>query len=60
LLGSVSNLTISYTDKITVTMTSQDNISAIITYSASGKYTGSKGSDSFNNSATVKYTGTRK
>jgi len=60
LLGAVSNLTINYTDKITVTMTSQDRISAVITYSASGKYTGSKGPDSFNNNATVKYNGTRK
>ena len=60
LLGTVSDLTINYTDKITVTITSQDQISAVITYSASGKYTGSKGPDSFNNSATVKYTGTRK
>jgi len=60
LLGSVSNLTIDYTDTIVVTMTSQDQISAIITYSASGSYTGSKGPDSFNNAATVKYTGTRK
>ena len=60
LLGAVSSLTINYTDKITVTMTSQDHISAVITYSASGKYTGSKGPDSFNNNATVKYNGTRK
>jgi len=59
LLG-VSNLTISYTDTIVVTITSRDQISATITYNAPGKYTGSKGPDSFNNSATVKYTGTRK
>ncbi len=60
LLGAASNLNINYTDKIVVTMNSQDQISAVITYSASGKYTGSKGPDSFNNGATVKYTGTRK
>jgi hypothetical protein len=60
LLGAMSNLTIDYTDKIVVNMTGQDQISATITYNASGKYTGSKGPDSFNNSATIKYTGTRK
>ena len=60
LLGAVANLNINYTDKVVVTMVSQDQISAVITYSASGKYTGPKGTDSFNNSATVKYTGTRK
>lgn len=60
LIGGVSDLSIDYTDKIEVTLTSQDQISAIITYSASGKYTGNKGPDSFNNSATVKYTGKRK
>lgn len=60
LLGGVSNLSIDYTDNIAVTLTSQDQISATITYSASGRYTGTKGPDGFNNSATVKYTGTRK
>ncbi len=60
LLGGVSNLVIDYTDNIVVTLTSQEQINATITYSASGNYSGIKGPDSFNNSATIKYTGTRK
>jgi hypothetical protein len=59
LLGA-SNIKIDYTDTITVTQTSQDQVAAVITYSASGTYTGRKGPDSFNNSATVRYTGSRK
>lgn len=58
--GGVSNLKINYTDAISVTLISQDQISVTITYSSRGTFTGSKGPDSFNNSATVKYTGTRK
>jgi len=58
--GGVSNLKINYTDTITVTLISQNQISATITYSAQGTFTGSKGPDSFHNSASVKYTGTRK
>ena len=56
----VSNLTINYSDKIEVMLNAENQVSATITYSASGKYTGSKGPDSFNNASTVKYTGTRK
>jgi len=58
--GGVSNLKINYTDTVTVTLISDNKISATITYSAPGTFTGSKGPDSFNNSATIKYTGTRK
>ncbi len=58
--GNISNIKVTYTDSIEVTLTGDNKISAVITYSADGSYTGSKGPDSFDNSATVRYTGTRK
>jgi hypothetical protein len=58
--GNISNIKVTYTDSIEVTLTGDNQISAVITYSADGSYTGSKGPDSFDNSATVRYTGTRK
>jgi hypothetical protein len=58
--GNISNINVTYTDSIVVTLTGDNQISAVITYSADGNYTGSKGPDSFDNSATVKYKGTKK
>jgi len=58
--GNISNIDIDYTDSIVVTLTGQNQLTAAISYSAHGQYSGSKGPGSFNNSATVKYTGTRK
>ncbi len=58
--GNISNISIPYTDTIVITLTGQDQVSAVISYSAHGTYTSSKGPGSFTNSSTVKYTGIRK
>ncbi|MBN1375459.1 MAG: hypothetical protein JXA01_04825 [Dehalococcoidia bacterium] len=54
------NISIGYTDQVKITMTSNSQISASITYNVSGTYNSDKGAGNINNSATLTYTGTRK
>jgi hypothetical protein len=60
LTGGMSDITVNYTDTIVVTMTSATQITATITYSSSGSYTGGKGKDNFNYPGSLTYTGTKK
>ena len=60
LTGGMSDINIPYTDTIVITLTSATQISATINYSASGTYTGGKGSDRFSQSGSLTYTGTKK
>lgn len=58
--GNPQNISIGYTDKVVVTLTSSRQINAIITYSASGTYKDNKGPETFNYAGTLTYTGARK
>jgi hypothetical protein len=59
-IGSIQNIAINYTDKINVVLSSQNQISATVTYSASGKYDSSKGTESINYQGKIVYSGNRK
>lgn len=59
-IGSVKNISADYTDKVNITLTSQDSISAIITYSASGTYDRGQGSEDFSYQGKITYSGKRK
>jgi hypothetical protein len=58
--GNLQNISIGYTDKVTITQTSPGQINATITYNASGAYNDNKGAENFNYAGTLTYTGTRK
>ncbi len=58
--GNPQNISIGYTDKVAITLTSSGQINATITYSASGTYKNNKGPGNLNNAGTLTYTGTRK
>lgn len=58
--GNPKDISISYTDQVQVTLISQDQIRAAITYSASGTYKNNKGPGNLSNASTLTYTGTRK
>ena len=58
--GNIQNILINYTDKVNVSLVSQDKISATITYSASGTYNSQKGTENINYQGTITYSGVRK
>jgi hypothetical protein len=58
--GNIQNISIGYTDKVSVTQTSPGQINAVITYNASGTYKDNKGPEIFNYSGTLTYSGTHK
>ena len=60
LTGGMEDISVNYTDTIVVTLTSPTQITATITYSSSGSYTGGKGPDKFNYPGSLTYTGTKK
>jgi hypothetical protein len=60
LTGGMEDINVNYTDTIVVTLTSPTQITATITYSSSGTYTGGKGKDNFNYPGSLTYTGTKK
>jgi len=59
-IGDVRDISASYTDEVSVTLTSQDRISAVITFDATGSYVSSGGSKSFSYQGTITYSGKRK
>ena len=60
MIGNIQNISINYTDRVTVTTVSQGQINASISYSASGTYRDSHGPENFNYSGTLTYTGKHK
>jgi hypothetical protein len=58
--GNPQNISIGYTDKVSVTQSSSGQINATITYNASGNYKDNKGPEVFNYAGTLTYSGTHK
>jgi len=59
-LGSIRDMTASYTDKVAVTLVSQNQINAVITYTTTASYNSSGNVKSTNYQGQVTYAGTRK
>ncbi|MDD5312024.1 MAG: hypothetical protein PHO26_03180 [Dehalococcoidia bacterium] len=59
-IGDVRNISAGYSDEVGVTLTSQDKISAVITFDATGSYVSSDASKSFSYHGTITYSGKRK
>ena len=60
LAKSISNISIDYTDKVDITLSSPDEITATITYVARGGYSSSDGKQPINQQGKLVYTGKRK
>ena len=58
--GNLQNISIGYTDKVTVTQTSSRQITATIAYNASGTYKDNSGGGELQLRGTLTYSGTHK
>ncbi|GEM_PF-2864890 len=59
-LGSIRDMTASYTDKVSVTLVSQNQVNAVITYTATASYSSSGNVKTASYQGQATYTGTRK